>query len=276
MERFAPVLRRVDRELEVRDPERSRILLELAGDLEELYRAYRGRGCSEEEARRRAEAWLAPDEASLGGLRRLHTPLAGRLLDSLSDVARSRLETAAFTVLALGAVAAGLGGLRDTVFLWPPRPAAAAVLAIGGVGLALAARRAVRLLVSSDALASGATDLRSLPVLGGGSIVAGALGAGLELASALDAAAAATAGAGAGTSGSVPAAAAAAGGALWEAVGTAAGTAVLGVVVALVLGLAWFWLAARVRLVRGARAELREIAPYLENETEPSSDGRSR
>jgi hypothetical protein len=272
MERFAPVLRRVDRELEVRDPERSRILLELAGDLEELYRAYRSRGCSEEEARRRAEAWLAPDEASLGGLRRLHTPLAGRLLESLSDVARSRLETAAFTALALGAVAAGLGGLRDTVFLWPPRPAAAAVLAIGGAGLALAARRAVRLLVSSGALATEATDLRSLPVLAAGSIVAGALGAGLELSSALDAAA----GSGSGTPGTAPAAEVAAPGALWDAVAAAAGTAVLGVIVALVLGLAWFWLAARVRLVRGARAELREIAPYLENETEPSSYGRSR
>lgn len=256
MERFAPVLRRVDRELEVRDPERSRILLELAGDLEELYRAYRSRGCSEEEARRRAEAWLAPDEASLGGLRRLHTPLAGRLLDSLSDVARSRLETAAFTVLALGAVAAGLWGLRDTGVLWPPRPAAAAVLAVGGAGLALAARRAVRLFLSAGP-ASGTTAPGTLPVLAAGSIVAGALGASLELASGLVSVAAG--GAATGTTRI-----------LWDAVGTAAGTAALGVIVAMVLGLAWFWLAARLRLVRSARAELREIAPSLE------SNGRLR
>lgn len=109
-----------------------------------------------------------------------------RLLDSLPDVARSRLEAAAFTVLALGVVAVGLWGLRDTVVLWPPGPA---------------------------------TDTTA---------------------------------------------------ALWGAVGTAAGTATLGVVAALVLALAWFWLAIRVRVVRSVRAELREIAPSFERET----DGR--
>ncbi len=277
MERFGRVLRRVDRELEVREPERSRILLELSGDLEELFRAYRRRGCSEEEARRRAEAWLAPDGASREGLRRLHTPLAGRLLRSLSEVGRSRLETAAFTVLALGSVAAGLWGLRGTVLLWPPGPAVAAVLAIGGTGLAVAARRATRLFLAADGAPPREAHLLSLPVLAAASFVVGALGACFEVGSSLAAAAAApTTAAPSGApelaSAAVEGVGAGAPEALWGALASAAGTAGLGLVVALALTLAWFWLAVRARLVRDARAELRASVPHLD----PGRDGRSR
>lgn len=131
MARFGQVLQRVDRRLEVREPERSRILLEVAADLEALYRAYRERGAPEEEARRRAEAWLAPDGASRAELRRLHMPMSARLLSLLSGVARGRLEAALLTILSLGAVAGGLAMLRATPGLWPPGPAAVPVLVLG-------------------------------------------------------------------------------------------------------------------------------------------------
>ena len=249
MRRFSHVLRRVDRRLEVREPERSRILLELAGDLEDLYRAYRDRGCGDEEARRRAEAWLVPDDGSLDGLRRLHTPLAARLLSPLSEVARSRLETLAFTVLALGTVAAGLGLLWTTPVLGTHGPWTVAVLALGGLGAAAAARRGVQLFVSSGSRGPGVPGaLPELPALGAGAALVGALGGCVELERAL-------ASAGGGVS---------AGGAAWAGMGTAAGTAALGLLVALALALAWFWLVARVRAVRRARAELHDVAPWME------------
>lgn len=254
MERFGRVLRRVDRRLGVREPERSRILLELAGDLEDLYTAYLARGYGEEEARRRAEAWLAPDDGSLDGLRRLHAPTAAAFLSALSDVARSRLETAALTVLALAGVAAGLGLLWSTPLLGPPGPAAVAVLALGGLGLGVAGRRALRLFVSPHGGRAAEGSLRALPSLAAASVVVGVLGACLELGGALGAVGEGAPSAGGTAGGMVP----------WQAVGTAAGTAALGLVVAMVLALGWFWLVARLRSIRRARADLHAAAPWME------------
>lgn len=250
MARFGQVLQRVDRGLEVREPERSRILLELAADLDDLYRAYRERGCSDEEARRRAEAWLAPDPGVLAVLRRQHTPLADRLLSPLSDVARSRLESAALTVLALASVAAGLGMLRTMPFGWPPGPAALVVLLLGGLGAAVAGRRALDVFVSPDRGFRVPAWMPGLLTLAAGSAAAGALGACLQLYAALGPAAPAT-----------PTEAY-----LWRAVGTASGTAALGIVVALALAVAWFWLVARARVARGARADLREVTAITDDQ----------
>lgn len=242
MERFGRVLRRADAELEVREPDRSRILLELAADLEDLYRAYRERGHSEEEARRRAESWLAPEAGDLAALRRLHTPLVGRLLSPLSDVARSRLESTALTVLAVVAGVAGLGTLRATAFAWPPAPAAIVVLVLGALGAAVAARRGLDLFLSPDRGLQVPGWIPGLLTLAAASVVVGALGACLQLHAALGPSATAA-----------PSAAY-----LWRVVGTAAGTAALGIVVALALGVAWLWLVARARVVRAARDDLRE------------------
>lgn len=246
MERFGHVLRRADAELEVREPDRSRILLELAADLEDLYRAYRERGHSEEEARRRAEAWLAPETDDLAALRRLHTPRLGRLLAPLSDVARSRLESLALTLLSLAAVVAGLGTLRATPLGWPPAPAAVVVLVLGALGAAVAARRALDLFVSPRRGLRVPGWVPGLLTLAAASAVSGALGACLQLHAAL--------------APSAPAAPSAA--RLWGAVGTAAETAALGIVVALVLGVAWLWLVARVRVVRAAREDLHEATSF--------------
>ena len=242
MERFGRVLRRADAELEVREPDRSRILLELAADLEDLYRAYRERGHSEEEARRRAEGWLAPETDDLAALRHLHTPLLGRLLAPLSDVARSRLESAALTVLSLVAVVAGLGTLRATPFAWPPAPAAVVVLVLGGLGVAVAARRALDLFVSPERGLRVPGWIPGLLTLAAATAIAGALGACLQLRAVLGEGPPAT-----------PSAAY-----LWGAVGTAAETAALGIVVALALAVAWLWLVGRARVVRRARDDLRE------------------
>lgn len=251
MERFGRVLRRADRELRVREPERSRILLELAADLEDLYREYRSRGLSEDEARCRAEAWLAPDPGALSLLRRLHTPLPGRLLASLSEVGRSRLESLVLTVLALASVAGGIGMLRATPFPWPPAPAAVVVLLLGGWGVALAGRRALDVFLSPDPTCWVPDAVPGLLTLAGASGVVGVLGACLHLHAAFGPSAPA-----------VPT-----GAYVWGTVAAASATAALGIIVALTLGLLWFWLAARVSVVHAARADLREVAAFAHPET---------
>ena len=72
MSRFAGVLKNISDGLDLPQPTRSRILLEMAGDLEDLYEHYRAEGLSEDEAEGRAEeAFVASDEA-LRHLSRIH------------------------------------------------------------------------------------------------------------------------------------------------------------------------------------------------------------
>ena len=53
MSRFAELLGRTAARLDIPQPARSRVLLELAGDLDALYEHYRGLGLEEDEASRR-------------------------------------------------------------------------------------------------------------------------------------------------------------------------------------------------------------------------------
>ncbi len=72
MSRFAKVLRRVSDELDLPQPTRSRILLEIAGDLEDLYEHHRAAGLDEEQAARRAEEAFAASGEALKRLARIH------------------------------------------------------------------------------------------------------------------------------------------------------------------------------------------------------------
>ena len=72
MSRFAAVLKRVSDGLDLPQPVRSRILLEMAGDLEDLYQHHRGEGLSEDEAAQRAEEAFAASGEALKHLAHIH------------------------------------------------------------------------------------------------------------------------------------------------------------------------------------------------------------
>ncbi len=134
---MAPVAERVR---ELPHPVRTRILLELAGDVEELTRDLRRAGLGEEEAARRAAERVVPSEAALDALVRLHRPIYRRLVEPLPDPALRRWERGALLatttfVLAAGVIPLGRSGLLDapSPFLW-----AVLILAGGVAGLVLA------------------------------------------------------------------------------------------------------------------------------------------
>ena len=77
MSRFAEVLTRISAGLDLPQATRSRILLEMAGDLEDLYQHHRSQGLDEAQATRRAEeAFVASDEA-LKHLAHIHEASGG-------------------------------------------------------------------------------------------------------------------------------------------------------------------------------------------------------
>lgn len=126
MNQFVHVLRRAESHLEAPEPHRSRILLEIAQDLDDLYRAYLERGLSEEEAARRAEMTFGASSDVLEALGEVHAPVYVRLLARFSAQGRHRLERALLTVLTVAAVAGGSfsvihGGMvrSPSPLLWP-------------------------------------------------------------------------------------------------------------------------------------------------------------
>lgn len=135
---FDAELRALARELSLPEPTRSRVLLELRSDLEDMAGALRERGVAEEEARRRALTTLLPDAAARSALAVVHRPLYQRVVDRFSVPGRHRLERGFLAVLAGLQLAVGAGLLvrldllrSPSSFLWPVLVLAALVPTAG-------------------------------------------------------------------------------------------------------------------------------------------------
>ena len=72
MNRFAHVLKHAEDRLRAPEPARTRILLEMAADLEDGYRHYLERGLDEADAARRAEEAFSTSDETLRLLERVH------------------------------------------------------------------------------------------------------------------------------------------------------------------------------------------------------------
>lgn len=137
--RFAAVLQRVEARLTVPQPARSRILHEMAADLEDLYAAYRARGLDEDTALRRAETALGASPEAVDELVMVHRPAWERLLERFSSGAGSRVERGLLTGITLaGLVVAGAALARQGIlahaspFLWPVLLLAAGAAILAG------------------------------------------------------------------------------------------------------------------------------------------------
>ncbi len=138
MSAYGTELHEVAERLRLPRPVRSRILLELAADLEDLEHALRLDGVPTDEARRRAMETLLPRADALSDLAGLHRPLYRRLVDRFSDPVRHRFERMSLFVSGGGLFLLGvtwLGRLDlltdPSAFLWPLLGLALAVLVFG-------------------------------------------------------------------------------------------------------------------------------------------------
>jgi hypothetical protein len=81
MNRFASLLREVNNRLNLPQPTKSRILLEMAGDLEDLYNFYRGQGLDENEAVQKAEEKIDASYEALAELVEIHQTSYRKLME---------------------------------------------------------------------------------------------------------------------------------------------------------------------------------------------------
>lgn len=137
MKRFRKTLIEINRKLDLPQPDKSRILLEIASDLEEAYSHLVEGGMEPEKAERETLSRFDLSDQVVEELIGLYQSPAKRLLGRISEQARSRLER--FLLIATLLVIAVFSGreilsadifMRSGPFVWPVLAAAAVTITL--------------------------------------------------------------------------------------------------------------------------------------------------
>lgn len=130
-------------------PERARILEEIAGDLEELRDELERRGMDPAEAAAEATRMLAPSEAALAALASVHEPLYASLIRRFSS-GMKLAEWLALVGVTSTAIGVALSGLAEAHLLRGPSPWLPLLLLATVSVFVLAGRKALHLYVARD------------------------------------------------------------------------------------------------------------------------------
>jgi hypothetical protein len=135
---FADVLLPLSDRLPLPQPVRSRVLLEIAADLQDLYKHYRDTGMSQAEARSKAIEACDLSEQALAELVDVHSSTFRKLLDRLSAQAQTRWERVLLALVAASVTVATLNVLLGEPLIadagwmvWPSLLCAASALVLG-------------------------------------------------------------------------------------------------------------------------------------------------
>jgi membrane protein YdbS with pleckstrin-like domain len=181
--RFSDTLRHIDQRLSLPEPAKSRVLLEIAADLEGLYEHFSGQGQDDEQAAALALEHAELSDAALKRLVEVHASSPGRFIERLSERTASGWERLLLGVVVLFLViVVGREILTwqlfagASVFIWP-------LAGVAVIGLILILWKAYELLVKPDLrrLRRGLRSLLALSVL---SVLLGWFGFLLEMHSA--------------------------------------------------------------------------------------------
>ncbi len=122
MTRFADLLKRTGERLRIPEPSRTRILLEMAADLEDSYQHYLNQGCDDAEATRRAEEAFGTSEEALRLLARVHQPVVGTAADRLSRQIGTLWSKILMVALLAFEILVGVRVFSDRTFFVYPSP----------------------------------------------------------------------------------------------------------------------------------------------------------
>ena len=187
MRRFAQLLIRINDKLDLPQPQKSKILLEIATDMDELFDIYLKRGASEAEAMAKIEEKFSMDDETINELIALHDSGFRKFLDKLSMQAQTRWERAILFLAFLMISYMCLQAVTTADFLSTASKFIVPVMAIGSVSALLAIRKFYLLYLKKE------HDLRRLRkgltpflLLAGLSLFTGTFGYFIELALAED------------------------------------------------------------------------------------------
>jgi hypothetical protein len=174
MGRFTELLRRTNEKLDLPQPEKSRILLEIASDLEDTYEFYRGRGLSEEEAAEKTREKFEISAEALAELAVIHESTFRKLLNRLSLETLSRWERALLAAIVVFIAAFAGREILSTGFFRQAGPFVWPVIGVALVMLAAAIFQAYKLCIKKDHRARGLrVGVHRLLAFGGLSLLTG-------------------------------------------------------------------------------------------------------
>lgn len=138
MKRFSAILMNIDKLLNIPQPSRSRVLLEISADMQDLYEHYVRQGLDDEQAMNRTIEEFDLSAEEVAAIARVHDSSLGRFLDRFSARTRGTLESTALalTMIPVALVAyrlAASGGMFKDSGMWilPLLVGAIAAIALG-------------------------------------------------------------------------------------------------------------------------------------------------
>ncbi len=137
MSRFTKLLTDIDDRLDLHQPAKGRILLEIAADIEDLFDHHLANGMEESEAQRAVEENFDITDEVLADLVDLHQTRYQRIIDRLSDQAQDRWERGGLTLLVLLMAATGSPILAESDLFRGMSPVTGLILGVAVVGLTL-------------------------------------------------------------------------------------------------------------------------------------------
>lgn len=147
---FRPILRSVGTRLDGPLPRRTRLLRELAVDLDAMSERLVSEGVPVEQARMRAAEILVPGEPALAALEHIHAPRYKSVTRALGPERLRRVERVALALSTVGLVAVETSALLRLDLLADPSPFLWPVLALGALVLVALVAKAFDLWVKQD------------------------------------------------------------------------------------------------------------------------------
>jgi len=182
MSQFTSLLKEINSKLDVPHPAKSRILLEISADMDDLYSTYLEQGKSEVEAQRLTEEMFQMDEHAIRELASVHQPLFRKWMDKFSAHTQTTWERASLIfVLLFIAVFAGQA-ISTSQFFQTASAFVYPILGIGLLSIVVSIRKFYSLFLRKDhdlsTLHSGVTPI---VVLGAANFFIGAWGYLIEI-----------------------------------------------------------------------------------------------
>lgn len=150
MSRFVLPIRAMSDRLDLPQPIKSRALLEMAADMEDLYEHYREQGLGQELAEEKVSDQFSFSDEALHRLIAVHASPYRRLLDGLSERTRALWERAMFLILTAFVAVLTLEVMMTNEPFSDASPFIWLVAALGAAGLVIAILRAYALYVKKD------------------------------------------------------------------------------------------------------------------------------
>ena len=92
MKQLAPILNKINEKLNLPQPEKSRVFIEIKNDMEDLYEFYLSKGFSEKEALKKTEEKFNADEETIRQLTLVHESKINKWLENISAQTQKKWE----------------------------------------------------------------------------------------------------------------------------------------------------------------------------------------